>query len=133
MPDTESCPVHQEPELPMQSVSRDVLLERYARAGEQSIGAVNRRVAHALAQAESAAERSAWEERFLHTLEAGFLPAGRIQSAAGCGLAATLVNCFVQPVGDSIIHDDEGYPGIYCALAEVAETMRRGGGVGRAL
>ena len=130
MPDTESCPVHQEPELPMQSVSRDVLLERYARAGEQSIGAVNRRVAHALAQAESAAERSAWEERFLHTLEAGFLPAGRIQSAAGCGLAATLVNCFVQPVGDSIIHDDEGYPGIYCALAEVAETMRRGGGVG---
>ena len=97
MPDTKSCPVHQELDSPMQSVSREVLLERYARAGEQSIDAVNQRVPHALAQAEFAAERSAWEERFMHTLEAGFLPAGRIQSAAGCGLAATLVNCFVQP------------------------------------
>ena len=67
---------------------------------------------------------------FLWALQQGFLPAGRIQSAAGTHLAATLINCFVQPVGDSIAQVDDGYPGIYTALTEAAETMRRGGGVG---
>jgi ribonucleoside-diphosphate reductase alpha chain len=116
--------------LPEQEISTEVLLEKYAKGSETSVDDVNRRVARALAQAEQPADRARWEGRFAEALGAGFVPAGRIQSAAGTGLAATLINCFVQPVGDSISHDDEGHPGIYTALAEAAETMRRGGGVG---
>jgi ribonucleoside-diphosphate reductase alpha chain len=116
--------------LPAQPISEEVLIEKYAKGDERSIGAVHARVARALAQAESPDQRKAWEERFAQALAAGFVPAGRIQSAAGTDLSATLINCFVQPVGDSIAHDDEGHPGIYTALTEAAETMRRGGGVG---
>ncbi len=117
-------------DLPAQPISQEVLLEKYAKGEERSIAAVHARVAHALAQAEPVEQRRQWEERFAAALAAGFVPAGRIQSAAGTDLSATLINCFVQPVGDSIAQDDEGHPGIYTALTEAAETMRRGGGVG---
>ena len=116
--------------LPAQPISEEVLIEKYAKGDERSIAAVHARVARALAQAEPAEQRKVWEERFAAALDAGFVPAGRIQSAAGTDLSATLINCFVQPVGDSIAQDDEGHPGIYTALTEAAETMRRGGGVG---
>ncbi|WP_284619447.1 adenosylcobalamin-dependent ribonucleoside-diphosphate reductase [Aquabacterium humicola] len=118
------------PALPPQPISEEVLREKYAKGDERSIDDVRRRVARALAEAEAPAVRADWEARFLDALRAGFVPAGRINSAAGTPLTATLINCFVQPVGDAISGDDEGHPGIYTALAEAAETMRRGGGVG---
>jgi ribonucleoside-diphosphate reductase alpha chain len=116
--------------LPAQEVSLDVLREKYARGDERTIGDVQRRIARALAALEPAAQRAEWERRYLEVQQQGFIPAGRIASAAGLGLSATLINCFVQPVGDSISGASDGLPGIYTALSEAAETMRRGGGVG---
>src|SRR5881394_315974 len=116
--------------LPAQAISEEVLLEKYAKGDEKTAAEVRRRVARALADAEPPEARAAWEARFVHALENGFVPAGRVHSAAGTALAATLINCFVQPVGDSISEAEDGHPGIYTALTEAAETMRRGGGVG---
>src|SRR2546423_13782937 len=117
-------------EAPPQEICRDTLLEKYAKGDEASIDEVRRRVARALAQVEPDERRAHWERRFLQAQNDGFIPAGRINSAAGIQLQATLINCFVQPVGDSISEVVDGKPGIYTALAEAAETMRRGGGVG---
>src|SRR4249920_3618507 len=117
-------------DLPVQAISEEVLLEKYAKGDERSIDDVRRRVANAIAQIEAPEARAQWEARFLRALQDGFIPAGRINSAVGTDLSATLINCFVQPVGDSIAHDDDGHPGIYTALTEAAETMRRGAGVG---
>ena len=49
-----------------------------------------------------------WEEAFLRAQQNGFILGGRINSAAGTELKATLINCFVQPVGDSISNDGDG-------------------------
>jgi ribonucleoside-diphosphate reductase alpha chain len=114
--------------LPPQQVSLDVLLEKYAKSDERSVEDVRRRVAKALAAIENDPAR--WEHVFYDTLANGFIPGGRVNSAAGTTLQATLINCFVQPVGDSVSQSVDGKPGIYVALMEAAETMRRGGGVG---
>ena len=116
--------------LPAQDISGEVLLEKYAKGGERTQHEVRQRIARALALAEGEDRRAQWEQRFLEAQVQGFIPAGRINSAAGTALSATLINCFVQPVGDSITEVVDGRPGIYTALAEAAETMRRGGGVG---
>lgn len=116
--------------LPAQEISAEVLQEKYAKGEERALDEVRQRVAQALAEAEEPELRAAWAARFLDAQRRGFIPAGRILSAAGTDLAATLINCFVQPVGDSIATAEDGAPGIYTALTEAAETMRRGGGVG---
>jgi len=116
--------------IPEQAICREALLEKYAKDNEQTIADVRARVARALAAAEAQDKRAHWERRFYEAMEAGFIPAGRINSAAGIPMQATLINCFVQPVGDSISEVVDGKPGIYTALQEAAETMRRGGGVG---
>ena len=116
---------------PVQPISQDVLAEKYLKPGETDIEQLYQRVAKALAGAEKSELQQEWEQKFLVNLRAGAIGAGRIMSAGGTDIQATLINCFVQPVGDAIQGtDDEGYPGIYEALREAAETMRRGGGVG---
>ena len=116
--------------LPEQAICAEVLVEKYAKGNERTVHDVRLRVARALAAMETEDKRALWEKKFLDAQECGFVPAGRIMSAAGTSLSATLINCFVQPVGDSITEVVDGRPGIYTALAEAAETMRRGGGVG---
>lgn len=116
-----------------QEISGEVLQEKYAKGNEVSVLDVRQRVATAVASAEDDDNlRSIWAERFLWAQQNGFVPAGRINSAAGTNLQATLINCFVQPIGDSVRGHDPvtGFPGIYPALEMAAETMRRGGGVG---
>lgn len=114
-----------------QQFSIDVMLEKYAKGDETRIEDIYRRVARGVAMAEPEALRAQIEVEFFDNFRRGALGAGRIMSAAGTGIAATLINCFVQPVGDAIQGADEnGLPGIYVALLQSAETMRRGGGVG---
>ncbi|HEX5360825.1 MAG TPA: adenosylcobalamin-dependent ribonucleoside-diphosphate reductase [Fluviicoccus sp.] len=128
----ETLPAHKNPvsALPPQPISAEVLIEKYAKGDELTVQDVRLRVAKALARVEDESVRAEWEQRFFEAQENGFVPAGRINSAAGTRLTATLINCFVQPVGDAVTESVDGRPGIYTALAEAAETMRRGGGVG---
>ncbi|MFM0049229.1 adenosylcobalamin-dependent ribonucleoside-diphosphate reductase [Caballeronia grimmiae] len=117
--------------LAPQQFSTDVMLEKYAKGDETRVDDIYRRVARGVALAEPAEVRAKIEADFVDNFKRGALGAGRIMSAAGAGIDATLINCFVQPVGDAIQGvDDNGLPGIYVALLQAAETMRRGGGVG---
>lgn len=114
--------------LAPQAISTEVLLEKYAKGAETNATDIRSRVATALSANES--DPAHWAGRFLSAQEHGFIPAGRINSAAGTDLSATLINCFVQPIGDSVSGFAGETPGIYMALQQAAETMRRGGGVG---
>ncbi|MGE8397689.1 MAG: ribonucleotide reductase N-terminal alpha domain-containing protein, partial [Comamonas sp.] len=117
--------------LNTQAISQDVLAEKYLAAGEQTAEDLFRRVSKALADQEKPELRAEWAEKFFQNMQAGAIGAGRIMAAAGLDTKATLINCFVQPVADATNgFDENGNPGIYTALSQAAETMRRGGGVG---
>lgn len=122
---------HNPATLPDQEISQIILREKYARDGDTNIRDVRTRVARALAEVEKPADQKRYTEAFLEAQNAGgVIMAGRVNSAAGTNLQATLINCFVQPVGDTSNGETNGKPGIFPALAQAAETMRRGGGVG---
>jgi ribonucleoside-diphosphate reductase alpha chain len=105
-------------------ISRHIWEMRYRLAGEADIGASWRRVARAIAAAESHDQRL-WRERFYGLLERfRFLPGGRILAGAGTGHRVTLFNCFVMgEIADDLVS-------IFEALKEGALTMQQGGGVG---
>lgn len=112
----------------LQEVSLSVLLEKYARGDEAAPEQVLDRVAKALAQNEAEPEK--YEPIFRDALNYTIL-GGRINASAGVqDTRTTWVNCFVQPIGDSMTETVNGVPGIMGALAQAAETMRLGGGVG---
>jgi ribonucleoside-diphosphate reductase alpha chain len=112
----------------LQPYSLALLLEKYARGDEATPEQVLDRIAKALAQNE--AEPDVYEPMFREALNYTIL-GGRINASAGVeGTRTTWVNCFVQPVGDSMTEDVDGVPSIMTALSKAAETMRLGGGVG---
>ena len=84
-----------------QPISLDVLAEKYLKNGEHCAEDLFKRVARALASVEPT-DKEKWEERFLINIQNGAIGAGRIMSSAGTDIQATLINCFVQPVGDCI-------------------------------
>jgi ribonucleoside-diphosphate reductase alpha chain len=84
-----------------------------------------RRVAAALAEAETPETGAFWAEAFYEALSGfKFLPAGRILAGAGSKRNVTLFNCFVM----GTIPDDMS--GIFEHLREAALTMQQGGGIG---
>lgn len=116
-------------QLKPQPFSIEIFLEKYAKNGEQTLDENRQRVAKALAANET--DPAAWEPVFLECLRNGFVPGGRINSAAGTDIKATLINCFVQGVGDTMSDvAADNKPGITAALKQAADTLRRGGGVG---
>lgn len=117
--------------LPMLEVCAHVLQEKYFKKGETTTDEIFARVAKGLASKEKPEIMEKIEKTFFENIKNGAVGAGRIMSSGGTGIKATLMNCFVQPVGDSIRgYDEDGYPGIYTSLELAAETMRMGGGVG---
>ena len=110
--------------MALQQLCNDVLIEKYAAPGETSVHEIQTRVGNALG------DDPVQQGLFIQALQNGFVPGGRVNSAAGLSRVSTMINCFVQPVGDSMTGSVEGVPGIMDALSDSAETMRRGGGVG---
>lgn len=124
----DTCNMH----LVAQDITADTLLEKYCKGDETTEDAIFKRTAKGVASVEKTDKlRKEWETKFYLNMVKGAIGGGRIMAAAGTDIKATLINCFIQPISDSIQDEDkDGYPGIYVALKEAAETMRRGGGVG---
>jgi len=78
MSETVHSPRNTAQTLAPQAISEEVLLEKYSKGDEKNILDINQRVAHALAQAEAPEQRALWEDKFLHALQQGFLPAAPI-------------------------------------------------------
>ena len=91
---------------------------------DQTITDSWKRIATALASAESQ-NQEYWVTEFFKTLENfRFIPGGRIQAGAGTTHHVTLFNCFVM----GLIEDS--MESIFDSLKEGALTMQQGGGVG---
>jgi ribonucleoside-diphosphate reductase alpha chain len=114
--------------IDLQEVSARELAKKYFRDGEKSLAELKARVARGLAKHE--ADREKWARIFENALDDVIL-GGRINASAGVeGVTTTYVNCFVQPIADSVFEPVNGKPGIMEAARQAAQTMRLGGGIG---
>ena len=120
--------------LPLQPASMDIWDKKYrlkAKNGvpvDHNIDDTYRRVAKALSEAETDAEKQAyWNERFLWALRRGAIPAGRITSNAGAlehKPATSTINCTVSgSIPDSM-------DGILDKVHEAGLTLKAGCGIG---
>lgn len=123
-----------EVEIPLQPASYDIWDKKYrlktkqGEAVDVTIDGTYQRVARALADAESTAEkRGYWFERFLWALRRGAIPAGRITSNAGAlehKPATSTINCTVSgTIPDSM-------DGILDKVHEAGLTLKAGCGIG---
>jgi ribonucleoside-diphosphate reductase alpha chain len=105
--------------------ARTALLEASVAApGEADLDAVAERVGRAVSEAEPAATREAWAERFAAVLREGrFWPSVPILSNAGRSEGGQLAACFVLKPGDSL-------DSIYETLRRAARIQQGLGGVG---
>ncbi|MEZ5954183.1 MAG: adenosylcobalamin-dependent ribonucleoside-diphosphate reductase [Hyphomonas sp.] len=105
-------------------ISEEIWNRKYRFGREAGIEETWRRVARAVASAETH-DVAAWEQRFFDLLsDFRFLPGGRILANAGTARSATLLNCFVMGVLDDSVD------GLFHALRESAVTLQAGGGIG---
>lgn len=111
----------------LQAPCREVLMQKYAHGGEGTPEEVLDRVAKSLAEEED--NPAEWESKFRAALDYSIL-GGRISASAGLDSGTTWINCFVQPIADSVYEAVDGVPGIMDAVRQSAQTMRLGGGVG---
>lgn len=89
-----------------QQITTDVLLEKYAKNGENTAEEIYLRVAKGVASAEATDDlRARWATVFYDNMVEGAVGAGRIMSAAGTDIKATLINCFS---GDTVALTTEG-------------------------
>ena len=116
--------------LPDQIASLEIRKEKYYKDQESTQDELNTRVAVANVVNEPREIQDQLIQDILWAIENGWLFGGRIWSASGALVKATLINCFVQEIGDWLTGTKNGVPGIYDALAQAGETLRRGGGVG---
>ena len=78
-----------------QQISLEVLAEKYCKGDEKTADDIFKRVAAGVAQAESTPElQEKWTAAFYQMMKDGALGGGRIMSAAGSDVQATLINCF---------------------------------------
>ncbi len=121
-------------EIPMQPASLDIWDKKYrlkSKTGEaldQDIAGTYTRIARALADVETTAEkREEWFGKFFWALQNGAIPAGRIVSNAGALAhkpATSTINCTVsRAVPDSM-------NGILTSVHEAGLTLKAGCGIG---
>jgi ribonucleoside-diphosphate reductase alpha chain len=120
-------------DIPLQDASRDIWDTKYRlrkKSGEpidSDLQASYERVARALADVEREEVREYWYERFVHALQKGAIPAGRIMSNAGAGAhkpATSTINCTVSGTVRDSMHDILG------KVHEAGLTLKAGCGIG---